>query len=125
MGTKFIEIDEEMSVIIHAKGGNPQNSTGKKWANLSQPWNVTFFQDYIFKKYVDFPSQRVPKWKIAHIWHSKEHKNNMITPQNVSQKGLQSLTDVLQHPVYKMNPNIAIFAKQPTLTFIWTINLLN
>ena len=23
----------------------------------------------------------------------------MITPQNVSQKGLQSLTDVLQHPV--------------------------
>ena len=30
---------------------------------------------------------------------SKEHKNNKITPKNVSQKGLQSLTDVLQHPV--------------------------
>ena len=30
MGTKIIEIDEVMSVIIHAKGGNPQNSTGKK-----------------------------------------------------------------------------------------------
>ena len=97
MGTNFIEIDEEMSMIIGAKGGNPQNSTGQKCANLSQPWNVTFFQDYIFKKYVDFESQRVPKRKIAHIWHSKEHKDNMITPQNVSQKeGLQSLTDVLQ-----------------------------
>ena len=100
MGTKFFEIDEEMSEIIDAKVGNPQNSTSKKWANFSQPWNLAFFQDYIFKKYVNFQSQRVPKWKIAHIWQSKEHKNNKITPKNVSQKGLQSLTDVLQHPVY-------------------------
>ena len=30
---------------------------------------------------------------------AKEHKNNKITPKNLSQKGLQSLTDVLQHPV--------------------------
>ena len=99
MGTKIFEIDEEMSEIIDAKVGNPQNSTSKKWANFSQPWNLAFFQDYIFKKYVHFQSQRVPKWKIAHIWQSKEHKNNKITPKNVSQKGLQSLTDVLQHPV--------------------------
>ena len=99
MGTKIFEIDEEMSEIIDAKVGNPQNSTSIKSANLSQPWNLAFFQDYIFKKYVNFQSQRVPKWKIAHIWQSKEHKNNKITPKNVSQKGLQSLTDVLQHPV--------------------------
>ena len=99
MGTNFFEIDEEMSEIIDAKVGNPQNSTSIKSANLSQPWNLAFFQDYIFKKYVNFQSQRVPKWKIAHIWQSKEHKNNKITPKNVSQKGLQSLTDVLQHPV--------------------------
>ena len=91
-----------MSEIIDAKVGNPQNSTSKKWANFSQPWNLAFFQDYIFKKYVHFQSQRVPKWKIAHIWQSKEHKNNKITPKNVSQKGLQSLTDVLQHPVYEI-----------------------
>ena len=100
MGTKFFEIDEEMSEIIDAKVGNPQNSTSKKWANFSQPWNLAFFQDYIFKKYVHFQSQRVPKWKIAHIWQSKEHKNNKITPKNVSHKGLQSLPDVLQHPVH-------------------------
>ena len=99
MGTKIFGIDEEMAEIIAAKVGNPQNSTSKKWANWSQPWNLAFFQDYIFKKYVHFQSQRVPKWKIAHIWQSKEHKNNKITPKNVSQKGLQSLTDVLQHPV--------------------------
>ena len=101
MGTKIFEIDEEMSEIIDAKVGNPQNSTSIKSANLSQPWNLAFFQDYIFKKYVHFQSQRVPKWKIAHIWQSKEHKNNKKTPKNVSQKGLQSLTDVLQHPVYE------------------------
>ena len=99
MGTKIFEIDEEMSEIIDAKVGNPQNSTSIKSANLSQPWNLAFFQDYIFKKYINFQSQRVPKWKIVHIWQSKEHKNNKITPENVSQKGFQSLTDVLQHPV--------------------------
>ena len=76
MGTKNFEIDEEMSEIIDAKVGNPQNSTSKKWANFSQPWNLAFFQDYIFKKYVHFQSQRVPKWKIAHIWLIKisQHK---------------------------------------------------
>ena len=36
MGTKIFEIDEEMSEIIDAKVGNPQNSTSKKLANLSQ-----------------------------------------------------------------------------------------
>ena len=99
MGTKFFEIDEEMSEIIDAKVGNPQNSTSKKWANFSQPWNLAFFQDYIFKKYVHFQSQRVPKWKIAHIWLSKEHKNNKKTPYNVSVIWCQSLPVVLQHPV--------------------------
>ena len=100
MGINVFEIDEEVSEIIDAKVGNPQNSTSIKSANLSQPWNVEFFQDYIFKKYVHFQSQRVPKGKIAHIWQLKEQKNNKITPKNVSQKGFQSLPDVLQHPVY-------------------------
>ena len=54
MGTNFFEIDEEMSEISDAKVGNPQNSTSKKWANFSQPWNLAIFQDYIFKKYVHF-----------------------------------------------------------------------
>ena len=99
MGTKFFEIDEKMSEIIDAKVGNPQNSTSKKLANLSQCWNLAFFQYYILKKYVHFQSQRVPKWKIAHIWQSKEHKNNKKTPKNGSHIGLQSWPDVLQHPV--------------------------
>ena len=99
MGTKIFEIDEEMSEIIDAKVGNPQNSTSKKWANFSQPWNLAFFQDYIFKKYVNFQSQRVPKWKIAHIWQSKEPKNTKKTPYNVSVICCQSLPVVLQHPV--------------------------
>ena len=62
MGKKIFEIDEEMSEIIDAKVGNPQNSSIK-----------------------------------SHIWQSQEHENNKITPNNVSLKGLQSLTDVLQH----------------------------
>ena len=36
------------------------------------------------------------------LWYSLGigmRKNNKIIPKNVSQKGLQSLTDVLQHPV--------------------------
>ena len=66
MGTKIFEIDEEISEIIDAKVGNPQNSTSIKLANLSEPWNLAFLQ--IFKKYVNFQSQRVPKWKVAHIW---------------------------------------------------------
>ena len=37
MGTKIFEIDEEISEIIDAKVGNPQNSTSIKSANLSQP----------------------------------------------------------------------------------------
>ena len=40
MGTRIFKIDEEMSKKIDAKVGNPQNSTSKKRANLSQPWNV-------------------------------------------------------------------------------------
>ena len=98
MGTIIFEIDEEMSEIIDAKVGNPQNSTSKEWANFSQHWNLAFFQDYIFKKYVHFQSQRVPKWKIAHIWQSKEHKNNKKTSYNVSVICCQSLPVVLQHP---------------------------
>ena len=87
-----------MSEIIDAKVGNPQNSTSKKWANLSQPWILAFFPDYIFKN-IHSHGQRVPKWKIAHIWLSKEQKNKKKTPENESHKSLQSWPDVLQHPV--------------------------
>ena len=53
-----------MSEIIDAKVGNPQNSTSKKWSNLSQPWYLAFFQDYIKKKIIpkakDYQSEKSP-----------------------------------------------------------------
>ena len=88
MGTRIFKIDEEMSEIIDAKVGNPQNSTRKKWANLSQPWNLAFLQDYFFKKNIHSHGQRVAKWKIAQIWQSKEQKNNKKSPKNELHKGL-------------------------------------
>ena len=69
------------------------------WLSNMKSWNLSYFQGEIFQLFFHPYAHRVPKWKIAHIWQSKEHKNNKITPNNVSQEGLQSLTDVLQHPV--------------------------
>ena len=88
-----------MPEIIDAKVGNPQNLTTIKSANLSQPWNLAFFQGQIFQLFFHPYAQRVPKWKIAHTWQSKEPKNTKKTPYNVSVICFQSLTDVLQHPV--------------------------
>ena len=45
MGTRIFKIDEDMSEIIDAKVGNPQISTSKKWANMSQPWNLALWLD--------------------------------------------------------------------------------
>ena len=61
MDTKSFEIDEEMSKIFDVKVGNPQNSTSIKSANLSQPWKLAFFQDYIFKKYAKEPKPKSTK----------------------------------------------------------------
>ena len=95
MDKRIFKIDEEMSKIIDAKVGNPQNSTRKKWANLSQPWNLAFFHDYIFNKKYTFPwlkSTRVKKRPYLTVKRAK-------TPKNESHKSLQSWPDVLQHPV--------------------------
>ena len=63
MGTKFIEIDEEMSVIIDAKGGNPQNSTGKKWANLSQHFSrIIFSKNMLIFQAKEYQSEKSPKF---------------------------------------------------------------
>ena len=102
MGTNIFEIDEEMSEIIDTKVGNPQNSTSIKSANLSQAWNLAFFQGQIFQLFFHPYAQRVPKWKIAYIWQSKEPKNTKKTPYNVPIICFQNLTDVLQHPVERI-----------------------
>ena len=49
MGTRILKIDEEMPEINECKVGNPQISISRNWANLSQPWILTFFEDEIFK----------------------------------------------------------------------------
>ena len=53
------------------------------------------FFNFFFHPY----AQRVPKWKIAHIWQSKEQKNKEKTPKNESHKGFQSWPDIFHHPV--------------------------
>ena len=63
MGTKIFKIDGEMSKIIEHKVGNPQISISKKWANLSQPWNLTFFEDEVFQLFFHLYAPGVPEWK--------------------------------------------------------------
>ena len=66
------------------------------WAN---PEILHFFMIIFLTKNIHSYGQRVPEWKIAHIWQSKEPKNTKKTPYNVSVICFQSLTDVLQQPV--------------------------
>ena len=39
----------------------------RKFANLSHPWNLTFFHDKIFKFFSWSYGSKVPKWNSAHI----------------------------------------------------------
>ena len=66
---------------------------------LANPETWPFFRIRFSAKKIHSHGERGPKWKIAHIWQSKEHKNNNKTPKNKSVKGFQSWPDVLQHPV--------------------------
>ena len=72
MSTKILKIDGEMPDEIELKVGNPQNSNSRNWANLSQPWNLTFFEDEIFQFFFQFYAPEVPEWKIAHVEWSKK-----------------------------------------------------
>ena len=46
----------------------------RKFANLSQPWNLTFYWDDIFQLFCGLHDSKVPKWKCAHIllWNQLE-----------------------------------------------------
>ena len=77
----------------------PEKLEIRKFANLSQPWNLAFFHSENFQLFFYPYAQVVPKQKIAYIWQPKEHKNNMKTSKNESHKSLQNWPDVLQHPV--------------------------
>ena len=75
MGTKISKIDGEMPEIFDSKVGNPKNSVIRNWANLSHPWNLTFFGYEIFQLLCCLYGSKVPKWKCAHILLWKKSKN--------------------------------------------------
>ena len=47
----------------------------RKFANLSHPWNLTFFGYEIFQLFSCLYGSKVPKWKCAHILLWKKSKN--------------------------------------------------
>ena len=51
MSIRIFKIDGEMPEIMEPKVGNPKNSNSRNWANLSQPWNLAFFEDEIFSTF--------------------------------------------------------------------------
>ena len=61
MGTKILKIDGEMPKIIEPKVGNPQISIIRKWANFSEPWNLTILEDAIFQFFFNNMPQEYQK----------------------------------------------------------------
>ena len=99
MSTRIFKIDGEMPEIIEPKVGNPKNSTNPNWANLSQPWNLTFLKDEIFKLFFQSYVPKVPEWKIAHIEWSKKAQNIRKSPKNKRFRGTYCIPPFWEHPV--------------------------
>ena len=54
---------------------NPQISISRNWANLSQPWILTFFEDEIFKPFFfNFMSQKYQNEKSPIVYGIKKPK---------------------------------------------------
>ena len=99
-GTRISKIDGEMSEIIEPKVGNPENSISRNWATLSHPWNLTFFENDIFKLSSYLYGLKVPKWNCAHILLWKKAKNIRKTPKNTCFTAPWLRTTLLNDPVY-------------------------
>ena len=99
MRTRIFKIDGEMPEIIEPKVGNPKNSTNPNWADLSQPWNLTFLKDEIFKLFFQSYVPKVPEWKIAHIEWSKKAQNIRKSPKNKRFRGTYCIPPFWEHPV--------------------------
>ena len=85
MGTRICKIIEEMSEIIEPKVGNPKNSVSRNLAILSHLWNLTFFEDEIFKHFSHLYGLKVPKWNFAHniLWIStKTNEKDLKVPNS-------------------------------------------
>jgi len=50
-------------ILIELKVGNPQISISRKWADFSEPWNLTFFEDKVFQLFFQLYAPGVPEWK--------------------------------------------------------------
>ena len=73
MSTRIFKIDGEMPEIIEPKVGNPKNSTNPNWANLSQPWNLTFLKDEIFKLFFSIICHKSTRMKNRPYWMVKKN----------------------------------------------------
>ena len=50
----------------------PKKIKIRKNANLSHPWNFTFFESEIYQPFFQFHDLEVPEWKITHVEWSKK-----------------------------------------------------
>ena len=69
-------------VLKGVRDKNQQKSEIRKYAILSQPRNVTSFEDEIFQLFSYLYGSKVPKWNFAHILLWKKAKNIRKTPKN-------------------------------------------
>ena len=119
-GTRISKIDGEMSEIIEPKVGNPENSISRNWATLSHPWNLTFFENDIFKLSSYLYGLKVPKWNCAHILLWKKAKNIRKTPKNTCFTTPWLRTTLLNDPVV-----CKLLVPVPSLTFLSTLFYVN
>ena len=80
-------------------GQKPKKLEIRKYANLSQPWNLTFLEDEIFELFFQSYVPKVPEWKIAHIKWSKKAQNTRKSPKNKGFRGTYCIPPFWKHPV--------------------------
>ena len=105
-------------------GQNPQKSEIRKYAILSQPRYLTFFEDEIFQFFSCLYGSKVPKWNFAHTVLLKKAKNIRKSPKNTFFTAPWLRTTLLNDPVH-----IFSIVNLPELEFqvIWfgKTNLVN
>ena len=78
---------------------NPKKIEIRKYANLSQPWNLAFFENEIFQFFFQSYVPKVPEWKIAHIEWSNKVQNIRKSPKNEGFRGTYLNPPFWEHPV--------------------------
>ena len=100
MSIRIFKIDEEMPEIMEPKVGNPKNSNSRNWANLSQPWNLAFSEDEIFKLFFNHMSQKYQNEKSPILNGQKSPKRQIKSKvQNEEFRGTYLNPPFWEHPV--------------------------